>query len=91
MKLKLCAVVFAVLFYCLLFVACADASDGSVYMLNASAVTHGSTVTFTDERGNMWVSCLEDGASEVNGMVILVLWDNATPADITDDVIMDWR
>ena len=63
---------------------------GKLYTVSAVAETRDDVVWFLDENGNEWLAWL-DGSSEVAGEYTLVLWDNATPSDITDDVILEWR
>lgn len=72
-------------------VPCAEQGfQGSVYMVDASAVTVGREIWFTDENGQIWIWALGNSDAPVNRHVILVLSDNNTP-DITDDIIVEWR
>ena len=65
--------------------------SGTVYTRSASAVTDDSKVFFTDSEGNIWVWFLAYSDDPVVGNYTLILTDNNTPNDITDDIVLAWR
>ena len=102
MKRVFCAVLAMALFLCGFFGCTPQPEEpgesnafvplsGSVYMVDASAVTEGGEILFEDERGHLWAWPLGENDLPVNDHVILVLHDNNTPAEITDDIIIEWR